>query len=116
MDLTYPVNITPTVFEECVAGIEDAVRNEQRGTPDPTDPLYLKLHAADLANKWTRKGLRVDLNADELRELVDRFDYYLMCWRDNITGSSEAWDYARLIRSGTAIIKQAKAGLAALKS
>lgn len=102
----YGIYISPTAFNEMEPGICDAVRNESKGNLDDTDPVYLKLHYADLAGKWSKRGLYVELNADELKEIVDRFEYYMLCWKDSYSESPR--EYLGLIACGRNIIKKAK--------
>lgn len=112
--MTYTTYISAKAFDEMEPGICDAVRNQERGTPDPTDPVYLKLHQADLAKQWSRRGLKVELNAAELRELYERFDYYVMCWKDSYHESPK--EYLGLMSCGRAIMAQARKGLEVLKA
>ena len=105
----YGIYISPTAFNEMEPGMCDAVRNESNGSLDKTDPVYLKLHYADLAGKWSKRGLYVELNADELKEIVDRFEYYMMCWEDSYADSPR--EYLGLMACGRSIIKNAKLGL-----
>jgi hypothetical protein len=75
-------------MQQCEPAMEDAVANLSRDWKDPTDPTYLKLHHAP-----GRKGyVTIDADADDLAELLDRFDYEIETCRDNITDTGDSYE------------------------
>lgn len=107
---TYLMKISYTMLDEMEPGICDAVRNRDRNTPDPSDPVYIKIHEADLRRDYDKNGdLSVELDASDLREIISRFDYYLDCFRDSYR--DEPKQYLGLVSSAKAAIRRAQRGL-----
>jgi hypothetical protein len=69
------LRISPTILDEVSSAIEDALAHQERGTPDPTDPTYLKIDAAANAAKSHKNGFIIEADEADLFELKDRAEY-----------------------------------------
>jgi hypothetical protein len=81
------IKISTTLYEEMEPAIEDAVKNRAQGTPDPSDPVYLKLHEAE----WKKSGIALDLTDGEVRELRSRAEYKIEVAKENMSDDPPFW-------------------------
>lgn len=66
------LRITPSVIDEMEGSLEDC----QRGHGDPTDKTYIKILAAiNATQRYWKKGVVIDADDDDIRELKHRADY-----------------------------------------
>lgn len=80
------VRLSPTLVQQCEPAMEDAVAGQARQKPQETDSVYLKLHGAP----GTKDGsVTIEVTADELHELLDRFDYEIETCKENIADTSD---------------------------
>jgi len=81
------IRISTTLYEEMEPAIEDAVKNRACGTPDPSDPVYLKLHEA----VWKKSGIVLDLTDAEVCELRSRAEYKIEVAQENMRDEPPFW-------------------------
>ena len=81
------LRISTTVFDEMEPAIEDAVKNLSNGTPDPSDSVYLKLHAAP----WKKSGLVIHADPQEVEELLSRAEYKIEVSIENMSDEPGFW-------------------------
>lgn len=65
-----PIRITPALHDAFAESLADARQNALRNNPDAADPVYLKI-----ATAWpaaTKRGILIEVTADELAELRSR--------------------------------------------
>lgn len=98
------LRISTTVLDEVEPAIEDAVKNVARGTPDPSDPVYLKLHAAP----WKKSGILIDADPQEVKELLSRASYKIEVAQDNMSDEPAFW--RGQLAAWRALIKQINNG------
>lgn len=108
------LRITPAIQSEVEGAIEDAVG---RKGSDPSDGVYLKIHAAMKASKGV-KTVSIEPDDNEVRELKSRAEYEVgpngVC-AENIADCYEFADRAYWLgrqRAYKALLKQINAGLA----
>lgn len=97
------LNISTTLYDEMEPAIEDAVKNRARGTPDPSDPVYLKIHEAT----WRKTGIVIDVDAGELAELRDRAEYKIEVAIENMSDEPPFW--RGQLRAWRALLRQIEA-------
>lgn len=110
------LKITATILDEVTSAIEDARANQERGTPDPSDPVYLKIHAAAAAARSHKRGFFIDADEDDVYELKDRAEYNVgplgVC-SENLACSHEACDrvyWLNRIRAYKGLLRQITEG------
>jgi hypothetical protein len=81
------IRISTTLYDEMEPAMEDAVKNEARGAPDPSDPVYLKLRNAT----WRKSGIVIDANESEIDELRSRALYKVDVAKENMEGDPGFW-------------------------
>ena len=96
------LRISTTLFDEMEPAIEDAVKNRARSTPDPTDPVYLKLHEAT----WRKSGIVIDATESEVKELLSRAEYKIEVAEENMSDEPAFW--RGQLSAWRALIKQIK--------
>lgn len=67
------LRITPAIQYECENAIVDATQ-PNRGDADPSDGVYLKIHASMEAKKGV-KAVVIDADGVDIRELKSRAEY-----------------------------------------
>ena len=81
------LRISTTLFDEMEPAIEDAVKNRAKNTPDPSDPVYLKLHEAT----WRKSGIVIEVDEPEVKELVSRAEYKIEVAQENMSDEPAFW-------------------------
>lgn len=81
------LRISTSLFDEMEPAIGDAVKIKAGNTPDPSDPVYLKLHAAT----WGKTGIVVDAAPDEARELIARAECKIEVAQENMSDDPPFW-------------------------
>lgn len=109
------LRITPAIQSEVEDAMTDARANEQRGHPDPSDSVYLKIHAAMESYPGT-KPVVIEATDQEVSELRSRATYEVgangVC-DENIAESSDMADRAYWLgrkRAYTALLNQINKG------
>jgi hypothetical protein len=100
------LKISTTLYDEMEPAIEDAVKNRARGTPDPSDPVYLKIHEAT----WRKTGIMIDVDTGELAELRDRATYKIEVALENMSDEPPFW--RGQLRAWRALLRQIDAKVA----
>ncbi len=98
------LRVSTTLFDEMEPAIEDAVKSRSKGTPDPTDPVYLKLHEAT----WRKSGIVIDATEPEVKELLSRAEYKIEVAQENMSDEPAFW--RGQLSAWRALIKQIKNG------
>ena len=81
------LRISTTLYDEMEPAIEDAETNRARGTPDPSDPVYLKLKDAT----WKKSGIVIDASEAEVDELLSRAEYKIEVALENMHDEPAFW-------------------------
>ena len=98
------LRISTTVFDEVEPAIEDAVKHLTIGSPDPSDPVYLKLHAAP----WKKSGIVIDADPQDVKELLSRASYKIEVAKENMSDEPAFW--RGQLAAWRALIKQINNG------
>lgn len=104
------LHIGTTIQDEVEPAIEDSLANAERGSPQQTDSVYLKIHAAIDARKGVGTVV-IDATPDEVAELVDRAKYQLECVIPDNLPCSDPYDWAYWLgrrRAYKAFLEQVK--------
>lgn len=80
------IHLTPAVIAEMEETIQDAIK---AANPTSEDLTYRKIHAALVSTKLTRRGLLIDLNEDDLREIRSRTETNV--GRDGVCQENLQW-------------------------
>lgn len=96
------LRISTTLFEEMEPAIEDAVKNQSTGAPDPSDPVYLKIHGAT----WRKSGIVIDATPEEIKELRSRAEYKIEVAQENMGEDPPFW--RGQLAAWRALVKQIK--------
>lgn len=109
------LRITSALQREMEDAITDARTNLIRNTPDPSDKVYLKIHAAIEAVTGDRPVV-IEVSPEDVAELKSRAEYEVgangVC-DENIRCSSEFADRAYWLgrkRAYSALLRQIKQG------
>ncbi len=100
------LKISQTICEEIEPAIEDAFANTKRGTPDPSDPVYIKIAEAVSLTKGA-KGCVIDASQNEVAELLDRAEYKIEVAIENMSDEPAFW--RGQLAAWRALVKQIKA-------
>ena len=81
------LRISTTLYDEMEPAIEDALKNRNIATPDPTDPVYLKISDAP----WKKSGIVIDATDEEVAELLSRAEYKIEVALENMDEQPAFW-------------------------
>lgn len=101
------IRITPTILEEFAETCAASLGRQGTDRADPSDPVYLKIHGAELFSP-TKAGVVIDATPAEVAELKSRAEFDIETCQENMEGGLDFPYWAGRLSAFRALLRQTK--------